>query len=164
MTQRGAAYCRQRPYGYLVCVQRLAAMIERSEQHDEDGFGLVEIVVSMLILGLIAIAFLPLLIQGVMVAQQNRTLATANQLIHDQIEQARSIGTCDALAAFGASVSQPNASFTLTRSVEHHSDPSLDPCAITYPGVVKLSFSVTESGETDVLVSATTLVLVSSEN
>ncbi|HRN30288.1 MAG TPA: type II secretion system protein [Terrimesophilobacter sp.] len=130
----------------------------------DEGFGLVEIVVSMLILGLLAISFLPLLIQGLLVAQQNRTLATATQLIHDQIEQARAIGTCDALAAFGASVSQPNANFELTRTVEHFEDDSLDPCAITYPGVVKLSLAVTEDGEAKVLVEATTLVLVNSEN
>lgn len=131
--------------------------------HDE-GFGLVEIVVSMFILAIIAIAFLPLLIQGIKVAADNRTLATATQLIHDQIEQARAIGTCDALAAFGASVSQPNASFSLTRGIEHFDDNTLDPCAIAYPGVVKLTLTVSEVGSTEVIVEATTLVLVNSAN
>lgn len=131
-------------------------------RHDDTGFGLVEIVVSMFILSLLALAFLPLLIQGVTVAAHNRVLATATQLIHDQIEQARAIGTCDALAAFGASVSQPNADFTLVRSVSHSEDSTLDPCAISYPGVVKLHLTVTEAGEADVLVEVTTLVMVHS--
>lgn len=130
----------------------------------DEGFGLVEIVVAMFILALIAIAFLPLLIQGIKVAADNRTLATATQLIHDQIEQARAIGACDALAAFGGSVSQPNASFSLTRGIEHFEDKSLDPCAIAYPGVVKLTLTVTEVGSPDVIVEATTLVLVNSAN
>ena len=137
---------------------------------DEAGFGLVEIVVSMFILAIIAIAFLPLLIQGIKVAADNRTLATATQLIHDQIEQARAIGACNALAAFGASVSQPNADFSLSRAVEHF-DGTFDPCDIDgdgdidvddYPGVVKLSLSVTEAGSVEVIVEATTLVLVNS--
>lgn len=141
----------------------LGVTLVKPRQNDE-GFGLVEIVVSMLIMGLIAISFLPLLIQGVVAAQQNRVLATATQLIHDQIEQARAIGTCDALAAFGASVSQPNADFTLTRTIEHFENSALDPCAIAYPGVVRLGLAVTEAGESVVLVEASTLVLVHSEN
>lgn len=139
-------------------------MVSMKNRLDDDGFGLVEIVVSMFILAVIAIAFLPLLIQGIKVAADNRTLATATQLIHDQIEQARAMGTCDSLASFGASVSQPNANFTLTRGVEHFTDSSLDPCAIVYPGVVKLTLSVTEAGSAEVIVEATTLVLVTSAN
>lgn len=149
------------------------ASVKSARTDSDDGFGLVEIVVSMFILALIAIAFLPLLIQGVQVAAQNRTLATATQLIHDQIEQARAIGTCDALAAFGASVSQPNANFTLTRVVEHFDDDSFDPCDTDrngtindddFPGVVKLILAVTKVGSADTLVEASTLVLVHSEN
>lgn len=131
---------------------------------EDEGFGLVEIVVSMLILAVIAIAFLPLLIQGVQVARQNQTIATATQLIHDQIEQARAIGTCDALAAFGASVSQPNANFDLTRSVAHFEDDTLDPCDVTYPGVVRLELVVTDADGSDIIVEVSTLVLVHSEN
>lgn len=139
----------------------------------DDGFGLVEIVISMFILALIAIAFLPLLIQGVTIAAQNRTLATASQIIHDQVEQARAVGECSALTSFNGTIYQPNANFSITGTVEHASNGALDPCDINgdgivdhaeYPGVVKLNLVVTESGETDVLVETSTLVLVFAPN
>lgn len=124
----------------------------------------MEIVVSMFILGLIAIAFLPLLIQGVQVTAKNRILATATQLVHDQLERARAIGTCDGLVAFGADTSQPNADFQLTRTVLHPDTPAADPCTISYPGVIKVTIVVVEAGDADTLTEATSLVLVKTEN
>lgn len=137
---------------------------KRNRSDGDKGFGLVEIVVSMFILGLIAIAFLPLLIQGVKVTAQNRVLATATQLVHDQLEQARALLTCDELVAFGADTSQPNADFQLTRTVENPDDATADPCAITYPGVIKVTIQVSNAGETETLTKATSLVLVKTEN
>lgn len=136
----------------------------RSRTSEDDGFGLVEIVVSMFILGLIAIAFLPLLIQGVQVAAQNRVLATATQLVHDELEQARAIGTCDGLVAFGANTSQPDPDFQITRTVLHPTNPTADPCTITYPGVLKVTIDITRAGDIETLTTATSLVLVKTVN
>src|SRR5690606_14819869 len=108
-----------------------------SKNRSDAGFGLVEIVVSMLILGLIAISFLPLLIQGVKVAAQNRVLATATQIVNDELEQARSLGTCDELVLFGANSDHENSDYEVTRIVEHPDDPLADPCSIGYPGVLR---------------------------
>lgn len=63
-----------------------------SHRSDEDGFGLVEMVVSMLILAALAVAFLPLLIQGLKQSAQNTTTATATQLVNQQIQLAQSKG------------------------------------------------------------------------
>ncbi|MDJ0337784.1 type II secretion system protein [Cryobacterium sp. PH31-O1] len=54
------------------------------EAHDS-GFGMLEIMVSMLLLGLLAIGFLPLLMQSARVSASNATLATATQLVSQEM-------------------------------------------------------------------------------
>lgn len=134
------------------------------DSDSDEGFGLVEIVVSMLILGLLAISFLPLLIQGVKVTAQNRVLATATQVVNDEFEYARSLEVCDLLEAWGADTSSPNPDYEVTRQVEHPGDALADPCTIDYPGVLRVTVVVEDAGDDTELVSATTLVLVRSEN
>lgn len=136
---------------------------QSTEPTSDEGFGLVEIVVSMLILGLIAISFLPLLIQGVRVAAENKVFATATQYVHEQLEKARAIGTCTGTFTFGGDTSQPYTGFTLTRSAEYSETPPAVPCDIDYPGVLRVSISIEDANE-KVLVEAVTLVLVMSEN
>jgi prepilin-type N-terminal cleavage/methylation domain-containing protein len=59
---------------------------------DDDGFGLVEVIVSMVILAVIAIAFLPVLIQGMKQSVANSTLATATQLVNEKLQLAQASG------------------------------------------------------------------------
>lgn len=69
-------------------------------QHDaglraEDGFGIVEVVVSMLVLAILAIAFLPVLISGIRQSASNATVATATQLVNEKLQLAQaSSPTC----------------------------------------------------------------------
>lgn len=137
---------------------------QESQLGPDAGFGLVEIVVSMFILALIAIAFLPLLIQGVQVTANNRSLATATQLVHDQLERARSLDTCSALVAFEADATQPNPDFEVIRTVLHPTIVGADPCTIDYPGVLKVTIEVERADDAVLLVGATTLILVRTEN
>jgi prepilin-type N-terminal cleavage/methylation domain-containing protein len=61
----------------------------------DDGFGLVEVIVSMVILATIAIAFLPVLIQGMKQSVANSTVATATQLVNEKLQLAQASGpTC----------------------------------------------------------------------
>ncbi|BDI23916.1 hypothetical protein [Herbiconiux sp. L3-i23] len=70
---------------------------------DEDGIGMIEIVVAMFVLAVLALAFLPVLTQGLLNSQRNSEIATATQLMSTQLELARSAGsTCSALIAFDA--------------------------------------------------------------
>lgn len=62
-----------------------------ARQHDE-GVGLIEIIVSMLLLAILAIAFLPLLIQGLKQSVANSTLATATQLVSEKMQLLQSQG------------------------------------------------------------------------
>lgn len=76
---------------------------DRSE--NESGFGLIEIVVSMFILALLAIALLPLLVQGLKQAANGTTLATATQLVSEKMQLAQSKGpVCASVAAIAGTV------------------------------------------------------------
>lgn len=83
-------------------------MITVSTEHRSDitsseaGLGLMEIVVSMLMLGLLAISLVPLLITGLKVSAQNSTVATATQLIAERMQLAQAAGpVCANVAALG---------------------------------------------------------------
>lgn len=71
---------------------------------DDEGFGLVEAVVSMLILATLAIAFLPLFITGLKQSATNSTQALATQLVSERMSLAQSKTTCTDLTSFAASV------------------------------------------------------------
>ncbi|MGH1525679.1 type IV pilus modification PilV family protein [Leifsonia sp. L25] len=56
---------------------------------DEGGFGIAEVLVAMFLLAVIAVAIIPILVQGLRLSVQNATVATATQLANQQIEQVR---------------------------------------------------------------------------
>lgn len=61
---------------------------------DSVGFSLVEVVIAMLLLGLIAIALLPALVQGFRLSSEQSTVATATRQLNSLIEDARQSPTC----------------------------------------------------------------------
>ena len=69
---------------------------------NDDGIGLIEIVVSMFLLALVAMAFLPFLIRSFTVTRANTTLATATQLLDRQFVELRALqpANCAAFTAF----------------------------------------------------------------
>ncbi len=80
-------------------VDRLRRSV-RSGIVEDEGFGLMEIVVSMFLLGLLSVAFLPILIQGLQISARNTTLATANQLVNRQLSLATAAAPdCSAVQA-----------------------------------------------------------------
>lgn len=66
---------------------------------DAEGFSLVEVVIAMLLLGLVAVAILPALWQGLTVASQQSSTATATRYMNALVEQARETRTCDYLGS-----------------------------------------------------------------
>lgn len=126
----------------------------------DDGFGLVEIVVSLLVLALLAVALLPLLIQGLKVAAANATLATATQLVQDQLEVARAGQSCAAVEALdGLQTTAPDSrgiSYDVTGVVASGA------CPATFPGIIEITVEVARNdAPTDIITSATTYILVS---
>lgn len=128
---------------------------------DEHGFGMIEIVVSMFLIALMAIAFMPVFIQGMRISVVNTSIATATQLVSQNMEQARSRGTkCADLNSFADESVSPvvdkrGVSFQATRDPVVCTGTSAD-----YPKTVPFRVAVTETGSNVELASATTLILV----
>jgi type II secretory pathway pseudopilin PulG len=76
---------------------------------DDDGFGLVEAVVSMLVLATLAIAFLPLLITGLKQSATNSTTAFATQLVGERMSLAQAATSCSALTLVASSGTETDA-------------------------------------------------------
>lgn len=68
----------------------------------DDGFTLVEVVVSIVLLGLIAMTMLPMFITGLRLSMQNSDRASATAQVNARIEQARATPTCAGLQALVA--------------------------------------------------------------
>ena len=128
-----------------------------SVRSDESGIGLIEIVVSMFLIALLAMAFLPLLIQSLKATTTNTSASIATQLVGQQLEQLRLVPTtCAAVTTFLAT---DPAAVTDDRGVVLTIDRQLiGACPITYPGTVKVRVAVTSNGST--LSEASTLVMV----
>ncbi len=66
-----------------------------SARIDDAGLGLLEIVISMFLISLLAISFIPVLIAGLRAAESNSTTATATRLVAQAIDVARTTGAND---------------------------------------------------------------------
>ncbi len=133
---------------------------------DEIGLGVIEIVVSMLLLGILAISFMPMLMNSLLTTSRNATTATAIAIVSQQIEGARAVRSptstspsCQNLTEF-MEVATP--ALTDPRGVTL--TPVWDPtsCPLVYPGVVRVRSSIMLPGTTTELASAVTLIFVAS--
>jgi len=140
--------------------------ITRSAVGDENdsGASLVEIMVAMLILAILAVAFLPILIQGLKVSAVNATRATAVQLAHDQVELLRSQGTDCSVVEGLDSATAPVVAVQDSRGVSLAVTRHVAPCPTTasaYPTTIKVSITVAREDTHAILSTAETLVFVS---
>ena len=142
---------------------------------DDSGFGLIEIVVSMFMLALLSISFLPILITAIKASATNATLATGTQLVNQQLELAASTAlatpNCAAMKSYAAAttasigtltdrngtVQQPRRELKVIASQTD----SLG-CPLSYPGTVAVRIWVTPSTGSTVIVEATELFYVGS--
>ena len=129
-------------------------------------FGVIQIVVSMFLLGVLLIFYIALTISPVKVNGMNTTIATATQIVNEQIEVARAVRSpastepsCQDITTFlqvtPAPMKDPRG-VTLV--------PQWDPasCPSTYPGVMRVRASVTRIGYSTPVASAVTLIFVRS--
>ncbi|UTT61344.1 type IV pilus modification PilV family protein [Microcella humidisoli] len=96
---------------------------------NDEGLGLIEIVISMFLIALLAIAFVPVIISGVRASALNSTSATATRLVAQAIDAARTSApaTCAAAQLLNASITQVDAQGTTIRVVT--SVPAVSDCA-----------------------------------
>ncbi|GAA1733564.1 type IV pilus modification PilV family protein [Microcella frigidaquae] len=66
---------------------------------DDRGIGLIEIIISMFLISLLAIAFVPVLVTALRASEVNSTSATANRLVSQAIDAARTRGAADCAGA-----------------------------------------------------------------
>lgn len=129
----------------------------------DSGFGLVEIVISMFLLALLAVAFLPLLIDALRVSVRNATIATATQLVSEQLDAVTVVPrTCAGVEAFAnASL----ADISDERGTVYTPHRAVSPCPATgYPMTVDVRVWVTVDTDPSVLVESRTTVVVESQN
>ncbi len=131
----------------------------RADDRRDQGISLVEVVVAMMLLAVLAVAFLPVLIQGLQSAAVNATRATANQLVNLQMETASSQGAdCSLITDL------PNASVSNVvdkRGVTLVTTRTAGTCPASYPGTVAFTVRVARQDTGAVLSTATTLIYVS---
>jgi len=134
----------------------------RASASDENGFGLIEIVISMFLLAVLAIALLPVLVQAAQIASVNAVRASATQIVVQQLEQVGATGSsCSAVKAFASTAPQPVAD--ARGALQPHlllTVPPGDVCTEPFLRVVPLRIWVTPVGSTAELASANTLILL----
>lgn len=129
---------------------------------NDSGFGIIEVVISMFLLALLAVAFLPLLIQGLKTSVRNSTIATASQLLDQQLGAIRALeSNCDDVQAYKAEAVPKE---TDARGTEFQPVREVAACPATYPGVVRVRVSVKVADSDDVLAEAVTVVYVESQS
>lgn len=123
----------------------------------DEGIGLIEIVISMMLLAILATALIPVLVNGLKQASSNATLATATQLANDELERARSWKTCSALDPGTLNI-------TDAREVDLAMTMTVGACSPTPENPVSVPVHVTVTRmDTGVVVTSTTTYLFIAE-
>jgi prepilin-type N-terminal cleavage/methylation domain len=121
----------------------------------DSGFGLIEIVVSMFLLAILAMLFLPLLIQGLKQSAANTTLATGTQLVNERLRTAQGASPlCSAVSALTGSSDHVD-----PRGVVIRLTTTVGTCPVGR-GTVSVSVSAVRTDTSQTLTTASTLVLV----
>ena len=122
----------------------------------DSGFGLIEITVSMFMLAILAVLFLPLLVQGLKQSAANTTLATGTQLVNEKLRVAQATGpACASVSALGGTTD-----FTDPRGVVIRVTTTVGTCP-TGRGTVSVTVTAIRTDTSASLATAATLVLVS---
>ncbi|NLP85909.1 hypothetical protein HF576_18925 [Microbacterium sp. CFH 90308] len=113
---------------------------------------MVEVIVSMLLLGVIAIAILPALWQGVVLSSQQSSTATATRHLNSLVEEVRETPDCASIAAAIA-----------TRTVTDGKGETLTSTGTQTTCAAKTTVTVqlqVQDASTDVLASTTAIVYI----
>lgn len=130
----------------------------------EDGFGVIEVVISMFLISLLSVSFIPLLVNSIKSTGKNTTIATATQIVNQEIEGARAVRSPTSTTPSCLDVTNflnvTVASVTDPRGVTLLPKWDTTTCPVSYPGVVRARVSVTQSGSANVVAQAVTLIYV----
>lgn len=132
----------------------------------EVGFGVTEVIISLFLLSLLSISFIPLLVNSLKNTATNTTIATATQIVNQEIEGARAVRSPTATTPSCADIIN-FLQVTLTTVTDPRGVtlmPKWDSasCPVSFPGVVRARVSVTRSASTAPIAQATTFIYVRS--
>lgn len=68
---------------------------------DEAGFGLVEVIVALVLFGIVAVGFIPFMINSLKSVDRDMTISSASQIVNERLNLAKNAGgqSCDAFKA-----------------------------------------------------------------
>lgn len=119
------------------------------------GFGLIEVIVSMFLLALLAVAFAPVLISSIRISAANTSTATATQLVNERMQIAQSFGpVCATVAGMVGSATLVDA-----RDVEIDVTTTVGACPVGI-GTVRVESVAVRLDTGEELARASTLVYV----
>jgi Tfp pilus assembly protein PilV len=132
---------------------------------DERGIGIIEIVISMFLIALLVLSFIPVLINSNRLSGRNTTMATATQIVNKQIQSARAVTSSTSTTPSCANMNNFMVSPAPSAVVDPRGVTLLAvwapiTCPSSYPGTVLMKVSITQSGYTSPTASAATLVRV----
>ena len=134
---------------------------------DERGIGIIEIAISMFLIALLVLSFIPVLISSNRLSARNTSMATATQIVNTQIESVRGFAAQSSTTPGCGAVSNRTRGSNAPVAVPDPRGGSLlavwgpITCPSSYPGTVRLSVSVTQTGSTSPIAFADTLIWVS---
>ena len=143
---------------YIWSIETAVGGADQSDINDDKGFGMVEIVISMFLIAVLAVSFLPVLIGALRSSALNVTVATSTQMINEQMDAARGeVSNCHELAAFVAESPPPVVD---SQQVELTSARSAGACNDSTLKFAVLTISVTRTDRGTVVATATSLLTV----
>lgn len=125
------------------------------------GFGLVEVLVSMFLLAILSIAFLPLLIDALRATVRSSTITTASQVLAQQLDRVPTLErTCAALDAFEA---EPDVMVVDDRGTEYRGTREVSACPTgtdPFPALLTVTLRVAVVDQPDLLIETETFTIV----
>lgn len=110
----------------------------------ETGLGLIEILVSMLLLALLAVAFLPVAVNALQLGPKNAAIAAGNQLVADGLTKAEAQGLLSCANVQSLVSTFPAAAATTAPAVEYgitlvfEQPGGCPPAPLDYPSTVEV--------------------------
>ena len=123
---------------------------------------MIEIVVAMFLLGILAMALLPLLVSSAQLSSKNVTLATATQLVNEQMDGARKLAHNCAVIETHANEAVGNLN-TDPRGTILETTRIAGACVGPFPTTIQYTAEVRVQGSLEVLARASTDIYVTSD-
>jgi type II secretory pathway pseudopilin PulG len=139
-------------------------MHKTRQVHPDEGLGMIEVLVSLMILALLAIAVLPTFANALTSSSANIARTTATQLVSKELNTVRTVeSNCVSIQNHGSDPlgllwTDPRGTVLEIHRVAQGSCPTL------YPALIDYRVYVTQQGSTDVIAEASTRIYVASQS